>query len=133
LRAENRQKLAAISLRREEAPASVERVYAGKESTSRTLDQDLINEILIMHVRLVKTGGPAQGGRRSGSSVAIVARGTRCGQRTDTGTLKSFRDSPPDAQPPAVIVAGQVVLLQGRVLWFSESLEAVDKVEAGSV
>ena len=55
-------------------------------------------------------------GRRPGTPIAVVERGTLETQRVVTGTLRTILARAADVTPPATVVVGEVVGVRGQVL-----------------
>lgn len=59
-----------------------------------------------------------EGGRSPATPAAVVRWGSVPSQHVITGTLADIASKAADLQPPAVLVAGQVVTLRERLNWF---------------
>jgi uroporphyrin-III C-methyltransferase len=64
-------------------------------------------------------------GRGADTPAALVENGTTAGQRTVTGTLATLPEVAAAAQvrPPALLIVGEVVALQGQLGWFESTCE----------
>ena len=58
-------------------------------------------------------------GRATDTPVALIQEGTTFNQRVVTGTLVDIVEKTREIRPPAVVVVGEVVRLQGQLDWFA--------------
>ena len=65
-------------------------------------------------------------GREPRTPVAIISRGTRADQQVIKGTLAGLDELAQQAPSPALLVIGEVVLLQDQLAWFQTSSPQVD-------
>ena len=65
-------------------------------------------------------------GREPQTPVAIISRGTRADQQVSKGTLAGLGELAQQAPSPALLVIGEVVLLQDQLAWFQTSSSQVD-------
>ena len=72
-------------------------------------------------------------GRDPEEPVAFVERGTTENQRVVVSTLREVSENPPDVEPPAVMVVGQVVRLHTLLKDFLENLKPEGEVHNSGV
>lgn len=65
-------------------------------------------------------------GRDGNTPVAIISRGTRADQQVIKGTLAGLSELASQAPSPALLVIGEVVLLQDQLAWFQTSSSQAD-------
>ncbi|MGH5968309.1 siroheme synthase CysG [Klebsiella aerogenes] len=63
-------------------------------------------------------------GRDANTPVAVISRGTREDQQTQTGTLQQLEHLAKDAPMPALLVVGEVVQLHQQLAWFQHTTTA---------
>ena len=69
------------------------------------------------------TRGFVDHGADPATPAAVIENGTRTGQRVITGTLDTLPDisAAADIKSPALIIVGNVVTLQDKLSWFSDT------------
>ena len=68
-------------------------------------------------------------GRAADAPAALIQEGTTLGQRVVTATLGDIVEKTRDIRPPAVLVVGEVVRLQGQLDWFAPQALSINSFQ----